>query len=276
MPADTARLAREILGDFSQVDGRVVRLTCGQLSRPEYVAVNKALEAMGGKWSRKESGHVFATDPAPVLTAFIGGGNLAKPARTSEGYVPTPAELAADIVAHFTGVRRLRAGARVLEPSAGDGAFVRAIIDANSQVRVTAIEPNHERLECIHEHPSVQRINSTLEEFAGSARQRFDAVVMNPPFAKPGAPSIWIDHVRMAFDLLAGGGRLTAIAPSGLVFRQDRKHRAIRAMVEECGGFSALPDDAFKSSGTGVQTVVMWLDAVGGESASGASAAVRG
>ncbi|MEX3756972.1 class I SAM-dependent methyltransferase [Mycobacteroides abscessus] len=190
--------------------------------------------------------------------------------------MPTPAELAADIVAHYTGVRTLRAGARVLEPSAGDGAFVRAIIDVNSQVRVTAIEPNHERLDRIHEHPSVQRINSTFEEFTASTEQRFDAVVMNPPFAKPGAPSIWIDHVRMAFDLLADGGRLTAIAPSGVVFRQDRKYRAIRAMVEECGGFSALPDDAFKSSGTAVQTVVMWLDAVGGESAPGTSAEVWG
>ncbi len=257
------------------MDGCVVRLNCGQLSRPAYVAVNKALEAMGGKWSRKESGHVFATDPAPALTAFVDGGNLAKPARTSEGYVPTPAELAADIVADYTDVRRLPAGARVLEPSAGDGAFVRAILDANSQVHITAIEPNDERLDRIHEHPSVQRINSTFEEFAGSARQRFDAVVMNPPFAKPGAPSIWIDHVRMAFDLLAGGGRLTAIAPSGVVFRQDRKYRAIRAMVEECGGFSTLPDDAFKSSGTGVQTVVMWLDASGGDPKAGVTLGVR-
>ncbi|SKT52047.1 Type I restriction-modification system methyltransferase subunit [Mycobacteroides abscessus subsp. massiliense] len=262
MATEAAQLARDILGESSRIDGCVVRLTCGQLSRPEYVAVNKALEAMGGKWNRGQSGHVFPTDPGPALAAFVGGGALAKPARTAEGYVPTPSQLAADIVADHTRIRGLPDGAKVLEPSAGDGAFVRAILKANPLVQVTAVEPNAERLDRIGEHPSVQRINTTFEEFAASTRERFDAVVMNPPFAVPGGPSIWIDHVRMAFDLLADAGRLTSIAPSGLVFRQDRKHKAIRSMVQEHGGFVELADDAFKGSGTGVQTVVMWLDAV--------------
>lgn len=275
MSTDTARLARDILGKSSRIDGRVVRLTCGQLSRPEYVAVNKALESMGGKWNRGQSGHVFPADPGPALAAFVSGGALAKPARTAEGYVPTPSDLAAAIVADHTQVARLDAGAKVLEPSAGCGAFVRAIFAVNPRVQVTAVEPNTSRLERVALSPSVRPVNSTFEQFASQTQQRFDAVVMNPPFAVPGGPSIWIDHVRMAFDLLRPGGRLTAIVPSGLVFRQDRKHKAIRAMVEENGGFSVLAGDAFKISGTGVQTVVMWLDAAGSQPKVGAVSEVR-
>ena len=37
----------------------VVYLPLGQLDRKTYSAVNKCLEAIGGKWSRKEKGHIF-------------------------------------------------------------------------------------------------------------------------------------------------------------------------------------------------------------------------
>ncbi|SKM34827.1 hypothetical protein [Mycobacteroides abscessus] len=46
-------------------------------------------------------------------------------------------------------------------------------------------------------------------------------------------------------------------------------------MITHAGGFSTLPDDAFKSSGTGVQTVVMWLDASGGDPKAGVTLGVR-
>ncbi|WP_143229950.1 DNA methyltransferase family protein [Actinophytocola xanthii] len=92
-----------------------------------------------------------------------------------------------------------------------------------------------------------------------SARQLFDAVVMNPPFSVPGHPTIWIDHVRLAWRLLTPGGRLTAIVPNGYTFRSDRRHTAIRALVEQVGGTHvALPDDAFGTRG--VRAVLLTMD----------------
>lgn len=263
MPTDQVQLAREILSNSTQIDGCVVRLTCGQLSRPEYVAVNKALESMGGKWNRKQAAHVFPTSPADAIAAFIGGAAMAKPPRTSEGYVPTPADLAAQIVNDHTEIDELDDGAAVLEPSAGDGAFVRAILSVNPTLAITAVEPNTARLDLINASAGADltRVNTTFEEFAATTPSRYSAVVMNPPFAVPKGPSIWIDHVRLAYGLLTPGGRVTAIVPISLVQRQDRRHSAIRDLMKEHGGYALLEEQAFKTSGTGVRTAVMWLDA---------------
>lgn len=38
-----------------------------QLDRKAYLAVNKALEACGGAWSRKAKAHVFTVDPTPAI-----------------------------------------------------------------------------------------------------------------------------------------------------------------------------------------------------------------
>lgn len=263
MPTDQIQLARDILKESTQIEGCVVRLTCGQLSRPAYVAVNKALESMGGKWNRKQAAHVFPTEPTAAITAFISGAAMAKPPRTSEGYVPTPAELAAQIVNDHTEIDELHDGAAILEPSAGDGAFVRAILDVNPTLAITAVEPNTARLDLITpvDGADVTRVNSTFEEFAAATTTRFAGVVMNPPFAVPGGASIWIDHVRLAYELLSPGGRVTAIVPISLVQRQDRRHSEIRDLMHAQGGYALLDEQAFKTSGTGVRTAVMWLDA---------------
>lgn len=258
--ADTLDRARDILSEHANIIDATLLLTCGQLARPDYVAVNKALEAMGGKWSRKVGVHVFESDPTDVVSAFVNGAPLAKPARTAEGFVPTPANLAEQIVADYSGVHALGTGTAVLEPSAGDGPFVSAILAANPFVCVTAVEPNMSRLAKVEELRRVRRVHGTCEDFASQSAERFDAVVMNPPFAVPGQPSIWIDHVKLAFSLLSPGGRLTAIVPTGLVHRQDRRHTEMRELVAAVGGYALLPDGTFKSSGTEVRTAVLWLD----------------
>lgn len=176
----------------------------------------------------------------------------------------------------------------MLEPSAGDGVLVDAIRAVAPDATIVAVEPNAARAADLGTWPRVSLVTSTLEEYAarfhhtadhntldyrpaeaatvgdqvsgdGSEKGRFDAVVMNPPFAVPGHPTIWIDHVRLAWRLLKPGGRLTAIVPNGYVFRNDRRHTAIRALIEQVGGtHAALPDDAFGKNG--VRAVVLTVD----------------
>jgi predicted RNA methylase len=182
--------------------------------------------------------------------------------RKAEGFVRTPDELAECLAEDFADLAALPAGARVLEPSAGDGSIVRAILAAAPHVQVVAVEPNTARGEAIGADPRVQVIASTLEEYALRTTDRFDAVVMNPPFSVPGQPTIWIDHVNAAWRLLAPGGRLVAVAPNGYTFRQDKRHTALRALIEEHGGQHVdLGDDAFATSGApGIRTVVISVD----------------
>lgn len=181
------------------------------------------------------------------------------------GYFPTPAPLASCLVGELTGIADLPAGARVLEPSAGDGALVRAILAANPQVQVAAVEPNRDLTTVLMRSTAglpgeVTVYRVPFEVWAAADRGLFDAVVMNPPFALPGEPTVWIDHVNLAWSLLRPGGRLVAIVPGGLEFREDGRHRAVRALVAEHGGWQQLPEGSFAASGAEVRTCAIYLD----------------
>ncbi|WP_284741760.1 hypothetical protein [Amycolatopsis sp. RTGN1] len=247
---------REILAE-SRIEGLYLYLPPRQLDRKVYTAVNAVLERMGGTWNRKAKAHLFTSDPTDAINAVLDGGTVAAAPKVIEAFFATPADLAEKIVTE-SDIVDLEAGAEVLEPSAGDGALVRAILAANPGVRVTAIEPNAERAAAISGDPRVAVVCSTLEEFAETApRGHYAACVMNPPFAIPGQPTVWINHVLTAWNMIAAEGQLLAIVPSGFTFRQDRQHENVRQLITAYGGFEELPEDAFAESGTRVRTVLL-------------------
>ncbi|MGW4371620.1 hypothetical protein ACWEKT_38970 [Nocardia takedensis] len=253
---EVPEFAREILRE-SRVEGNRLLLP-QQLDRGIYRKVDKVIAAMGGRWDRRARAHVFPEDPAQVIAAAVADGSTPKATAVTDAYYATPDRLAEQIVTGtHSAIPGLGAGARVLEPSAGDGALVRAILAVNPNVHVTAVEPDSGRAGMIGSDPRVEVAASTFEDFAADASERFAAVVMNSPFALPGQSTIWIDHLHAAWNLLIGGGALLAIAPSGYTFRTDRRHRAIRELVTAHGGHQALPPGAFTTSGTDVNTVLL-------------------
>ena len=48
---------------WDERDGKIAGVIVQQLDRNDYVKVNKALEALGGKWNRKAKAHLFDEDP---------------------------------------------------------------------------------------------------------------------------------------------------------------------------------------------------------------------
>jgi hypothetical protein len=85
----------------------------------------------------------------------------------------------------------------------------------------------------------------------------FDRVIMNPPFEKQAD----IDHVRKAFSVLKPHGILVSVMAPGFEFRQDRKSTEFRAWLNNVGGiWEALPDGAFKTSGTGIGTRLVVIE----------------
>ena len=127
------RVSTEVMRVLSGllVDGCEARIS-EQLDRGQYIAVNKVLEACGGKWNRKAKAHIFPCDAATVLDAVIIAGEVTT--APDIGFFPTPAPLAAQIV-EMAGVN---SGEFVLEPSAGTGRIVDALLAAGA--RVTAVE----------------------------------------------------------------------------------------------------------------------------------------
>lgn len=260
MPRTTtlSEQARDVLAR-AHIEGSQVHLTAGQLDRQLYQEVNKALVAIGGKWDRAAQAHLFTTDPSDGLAHAVATGVVAPPEHKLSSFWVTPDELADRLAAPFA---NRFPGGRVLEPSAGDGAIVRALRRANEHLHITALEPHIGRAQAIQGADEV-RIEK-FEDWASDGHDdTLEGIVMNPPFTLPGEPLAYIDHLDIALDHLAetGGGDLIAIVPAGFEFRDDARVRAMRHRVEDMGGgVTALPPQVFATSGTGVSTLLVEVE----------------
>ncbi len=247
----------------TQISGQQIHLA-GQLEPHQFDTVKHILTALGGAWIPRLEAVVFpdGTDPRALLDATLQHAKMPLTAYQADGFYRTPDVLAEQLCTYpYLDLRYLPDDADILEPSAGDGSLVSAILGTNPDLSVTAVEPDPGRVSVLAHH-GVTVEATTFENFAAAAQQtgrQFAACVMNPPFAVPGNKSIWIDHVLLAWSLLAPGARLAAIVPAGLSFRSDRRHRELRDLAARHGGYRLLEHDAFADAGLGVQTAVMWL-----------------
>lgn len=167
------------------------------------------------------------------------------------GYFPTPAE----IVARMIDAADIPAGGcLVLEPSAGSGAILDAVKEAEPSCTFEIFE-RHCSLRDILESKGYTLTGSDFIDHRPAANVA--RVLMNPPFEKGQD----MEHVRHAFECLEEGGRLVAIMSPGPFFRQDSKAGAFRSWFDALGGEKYdLPAGAFKESGTGVASVMVVLD----------------
>ena len=158
----------------------------------------------------------------------------------------TPTELAARVIEQAD----IQPSHSVLEPSAGTGNLLGMI---PRPANVTAVEINHSLAQRLQ--PMADRV--ICEDFlqlTPEAWGTFDRIVMNPPFAGQAD----IDHVVHALKFLKPNGKLVAIMSAGVNFRQDRKAKTFRDLVEKHGGtIEELPAESFKLSGTNVSTVLV-------------------
>jgi 16S rRNA G1207 methylase RsmC len=144
----------------------------------------------------------------------------------------------------------VRDGQKVLEPSAGRGAILKAMPQT---VHRTAVE-----------------LNSSLVDLAAHAQRvlygdflqcngelgAFDRIIANPPF-RNGQD---VDHVRHMYDLLKSGGILVTVMSPSWQYRTDCKHAEFRAWLKELDPeVEELPEGTFKSSGTNIRTLLVTI-----------------
>lgn len=230
----------------------------GQLDRKTYLKVNEVLEACGGKWNRKAKAHVFPIDAAELVSRAIASGEVVT--ASEMGFFATPPQLAIDLV----DMAEIKPNHSVLEPSAGSGAIIDALID-RGVAHITAIELDHYRNEQMrkfyasmkHGAAEIVTVQHPCDFMNYEPDEPFDRVVMNPPFGKVGKGD-HLDHVFHAFTMLDAHGVLVSVLPAGVKFRTDKRHKEFRDwFAEHHGVLSDLPDNAFKSSGTSVRTCVL-------------------
>jgi predicted RNA methylase len=235
-----------------------------KLERNLYVAVDKILQGLGGKWNRKAKAHIFTGEERPedAVERVLATGRVTI-VRDDLAFFPTPPEVAEQLV-HTIGV----AGQVVLEPSAGRGALVDACLAGRAR-EVWCVERDPVMRESLREKygakgrgPVVHvSLRDDFMEYEGDMGY-VDRVIMNPPFKKIGLGD-HLDHVLHAHRRLApGSGKLAAIMPNGVVFREDKRHKAFREAVYAHGGYiTELPEGSFKPVGTAVRTCIVTMNA---------------
>lgn len=243
------KIADDVVGVLKRatVEGNIVRLPGGQLPRQLYVATDKALAALGGKWDRRAGGHVFANDPSEKLATAIGSGKAVDDLLTRKKRLQlfeTPASLADRLVAKLA-IHSLDV---CLEPSAGRGRLVEAMKRAGA-VNIAAIEIDAD---------NASEIVATTVEITDflTATPRATAIAMNPPFTR----NQDIRHVRHAYSCLTHGGRLAAIVSEHGLMGAEREAVEWREWLAAVGAdLEVIPAGTFRESGTNIQTRMVFI-----------------
>lgn len=249
------RVDNEVLNVLSacQCEGNNLILT-GQLDRNLYTRTNKVIEAAGGKWNRKVKAHVFDIDASERIEQIILTGDVVVPKDDFE-FFPTPS----DVVRHVIHLADIRDGMTVLEPSAGQGALAKAAHDSAADVMVDMYELMPANNDALHAlNLRLSGIGEPVDFLTIEPKAIYDRVVMNPPFGRQAD----IKHVTHALKFLKPDGLLVSVMASSVTFRSNKLTTDFRQLIEERGGhIEELPEGAFKSSGTMVNTVIVTIPA---------------
>lgn len=241
-----ANETREILERCS-IDGNKLYLPPEQLDRKLYLQVNKALEAMGGKWDRKSKCHIFdeSVDVEDVFNQVIETGEAIAVFKKIQ-FFETPDSIIDIMLEHA----QIEPGMLVLEPSAGKGAIAKKLMDAGAAVDACEIHKPFCKI--------LSQLNIVLREgnFLGyMAIPSYQRIVANPPFAKQQD----IDHVSHMVDCLLDGGILVSVLAAGFTFRKNSKVTNLKTKLDRKCQWQThcLPEGAFKQSGTNVNAILL-------------------
>lgn len=195
--------------------------------------VDQVLEQIGGVRAKLGVAYhywQFDYDPLPIIGVICASGCV--PDHKSHQYYPTPPELAEIAVGHAD----LRDGMTSLEPSAGQG----GIADHMHVGETVCVEVSDLHCKILNEKGHRWIAGDFLSI---DMQDRFDRIVMNPPFSS----GRWQAHVEHAAGMLADCGVLVAIVPSSA----NEKFKIPGFVIEWLGVY----DDCF--AGTSVSVAMM-------------------
>ncbi len=229
------------------VDGNIIKLPSIQLERKEYLSVKKELELIGGTWKGGTTqGFVYTDDPSDFLKEIC---DSEVGLKKKHQFFATPPELATKLV----NLADLSEDDIILEPSAGQGAILQAIIDdidhdcisycENMPVNIKFLEKNFSF--CGLESKDFMELNKNL---------LFNKIIANPPFTN----NQDIDHVKHMYNHLKIGGRLVSVMSKHWQTSKNKKETNFRQWLGSVNAkMIEVPADTFKSSGTKIATVIV-------------------
>jgi hypothetical protein len=223
----------------SEIKGNLLFLPKVDLDRKLHVSVNKVLDALGGKWNRKQKAHIFKESPEQTLEEILLTGQFTD-AKKEYQFFETPDLLSMYLVE----LADIKSNETRLEPNAGKAGIAKFIIDCD------CIELMNENRKYLSEN-GYNLVGDDFLKFNGE----YDVIVATPPFSKQQD----IDHVTHMIKLAKRC--VVSVMSASVMWRTNKKAVDFRAMVDELGGtFEELPDDSFKESGTMVKTCVVHIE----------------
>lgn len=256
------RVATEIIGvlDDGRCEGNKFFLP-SYLDRATYVKTDTVLKAAGGKWDKKAKAHLFDEPCESRIKDIIVTGEIVVP--QDFGYYPSPKA----VVDRLVELAELHPRHKVLEPSAGRGAIAKGV--SRIARNVWCCELLKDNCDALNESRNrgewglADSIVSNLDFLTTTASPvklgKFDRVVMNPPFEKQHD----ILHVLHALTFLRPTGVLVSVMSASVTFRENKTTTSFYETVKAMGGkltIEKLPENSFRESGTGVNTVIVKIE----------------
>ena len=246
-------------------DGFAIRFP--QIASTLYKEINEVLTRLGGKWKGgRTRAHIFQEDPTHLIEYVLS--TAVMPPKNSEAFFPSPSEVARGIMM-MSDLDKVRDDDLFLEPQAGSGALLDYLDKhATELLQTDDHAPLKPRIHLVEKSPircAILRAKGYTNIHQGDfllyqTELRFARIIMNPPFSLQGAKTAYIDHILHAFTFLAPGGVLTAIAPDHFIRHGDQHSQSFLEFVTTNGCFELNDANAFKETGTSVQTLTMALE----------------
>ena len=235
-----------------KVEGKIIKLPSEQLDRKIYMDVAKSLELIGGKWKGgKVMGFVFNEDPTELLSQIANGEkrNLKKEFQ----FFATPESLCNELVE----LAELNNYHTIMEPSAGQGAIIKAIHKIVPNVIVDCCEAMDMNQTFLKKLPNTNILCSDFLGLKAISSLKYDRIIANPPFSK----NQDVDHVREMFSHLKSNGRLVSITSKHWQMSSNKKEVDFKNWLSDLGA-QIIEVDAgeFKESGTSIATIIIVID----------------
>lgn len=221
-------------------------------AKPEPIDNTPKLEAFADHLMQEEIHRIETAEPKPVDERKENMEALKDQLKTGIKVVsapqlfPTPPEIAEKMVE----LADLEPGLCVLEPSAGTGNLVKAVLDT-VDTEVLAYEINQNLCSILTKTFPGYRCQVRQRDFleVTDFQGQYPRIIMNPPFEN-GAD---IKHIRHALTFLKPGGKLVALCANG-----PRQREAFKDIADY---WEDLPQGSFKEQGTNVNVAMFSLTA---------------
>lgn len=222
--------------------GNTIKLPFEKLEN--YADLRKALLNCGAVY--KNSSFIFNSNPQPFINRLMNNENVN--IKKEYQFFATSENVAKMLLNRIN----FFDGAKVLEPSAGQGGIL-DYLPKNISLDVHCIELMSENAQILRNKGySVDECNF----LDVNGKNDFDIIVANPPFSK----NQDIDHFMHMRTHLKENGQMAVITSPHFIFSNDKKSVAFRKYLDENNAcYEEIEAGEFKSSGTNIKTMLITI-----------------